>query len=183
MAMTALALAINGTGVGLLYAAWQRPGHSRRWLAAGGWSLLAASVIAWALESGIEYASVYACLCAAVFAWLWIYCRRETRPRAPNRRPRRPIAAFDAGGISAFAARAGAVLIVAFFASGSIALLLGTQLPAAAANRLFIGLAALLVVWPVAGVWLASTEQLARATALLLALTAITGALLTALFT
>lgn len=181
--MTALALAVNGAGVGLLYAAWRRQGRSRRWLAAGGWSLLAASVVPWARESGIEYASVYACLCAAVFAWLWIGWQRATRSPVPDRRPRRPMAMPEAGDIGALAARTGAVLIVAFLASAGIALLLGTQLPAVAANRLFIGLATLLVAWPVIGVWLASTERLARTTTLLLVLTAISGGLLTALQT
>ena len=181
MAMTALALIINGAGVGLLYIAWRRQGRSRRWLAAGGWALLAASIVPWARESGIEYASVYAVFCPAVFAWLLIYCQRDTRPSAPDRRCRRAVSMPAAGAIRTFAARLSSVLIVALFASLGIALLVGTQVPVSPANRLFIGLIALLIAWPVLGLWLASTERLTRSTALVLALTAIIGGLLAAM--
>ena len=86
-----------------------------------------------------------------------------------------------AGAIRTFAARLSSVLSVALFASLGIALLVGTQVPVSPANRLFIGLIALLIAWPVLGLWLASTERLTRSTALVLALTAIIGGLLAAM--
>ncbi|OFE13078.1 hypothetical protein PHACT_07945 [Pseudohongiella acticola] len=163
LTVAAIALLLNGAGVGLLYLSWRDRADSKKWRVPAAWALLALAMWVWTLASGVEFGVVQVFLVSAVLAWLLVLF--NARKRSPDRAARRelsdrPAIASSAGlalpNASAFARQCWLFIVVVPLAGAASALAttaLAQLLPWQQGDRLVLTLYAMPAVWGVACWW------------------------------
>jgi hypothetical protein len=175
-----LSLTTTVSGVVTLYYSWRQSHGWKRLATSGGWVLVCLSAWFWIRFSGAEFGLAYLGIALASTAWVIVAgLGREPRRHSERGAQERSLARMPSrGAMVSTLVRAFVAVPLAGAASLLLSVVVAAALPWLAANRYVFAIAVAPIIWGLLGMWSAMTDAVPRVALTLVAISAVSAALL-----